>query len=641
MPKKIKTKRPPKKKMYRRNRDLPVGSIIFFVCTYLYVLLFIESRLIFHSFGTFIAYPAFSVDWRFLRNSISHPGGVVEYIGGFISQLYYFSWLGAIVITAIALLMYIATKILVKLSAGVRLKLICYIPVVILLMIYNRYDNQATSFVALLAALWFSVVYEKMAVRKSFARAVVFLTMFTLLYYIAGGACFVFAILVTIYEFFIGKRGILSVLFLTTVIGSYLIVRYIFYLEAEITHLQVLVATLESDPWIKIFLFCLYFFLPLVLFGAGLQRALVRKNDAIESSKMHTHDNFRSARKPRRNIKKNKAKWAIGTALPMVILVVSVFVSFDSTKKKLVQVDYFAHNRMWPKVLQTARSIRPESNDIFCIHDINRALYHTGRLGDDMFRYPQKLHALILSLPEASKLSSRIFFKKSKLLLQLGHIGIAERDAFEYIELAGSSPAILEHLATIKMVKGQVEAAKVFLKALSKDLIFGNRGREILQHLEQDPELANDKLIQHIRSVALDKDNVSFDFGAGDFFQQLLYKNPDNKLAFEYLMAIYLLAGQVDQIVANIGRLNYLGYERMPRCYEEAILIHIGLGHTKINLHGWKLKPETISRIKEIDRIYKLQGGRHSEQSVKNTLGADFADSYFLYYLFDLSGARR
>lgn len=641
MPKKIKTKRSPKKKIYRRNRDLPVGSIIFFVCTYLYVLLFIESRLIFHSFGTFIAYPAFSVDRGFLRNSISYPGGVVEYVGGFISQLYYFSWLGALVVTAIALLMYIATKILVKLSAGVRLKLICYLPVVILLMIYNRYNNQATSFVALLAALWFSVVYEKMAVRKSFARAVVFLTMFTLLYYITGGACFVFAILVTIYEFFIGQRRILSVLFLTTVIGSYLIVRYIFDLEVEITHLQVLVVTLKFDPWIKVLMFCLYFFLPLVLFGAGLRQALVRKNDAIENSKMHAHDNSRSARKPRRNIKKNKAKWAIGTALPMVILVVSVFVSFDSTKKKLVQADYFAHNMMWPKVLETARRIRPESNDIFCIHDINRALYHTGRLGDDMFRYPQKLQALILSLPEGSKPSGRIFLKRSKLLLQLGHIGIAERDAFEYMELAGSSPAILEHLATIKMVKGQVAAAKVFLKALSKDLIFGSRGREILQHLEQDPELANDKLIQHLCSVAPDKDNVSFDFGAGEFFQQLLNKNPDNKLAFEYFMAIYLLAGQVDQIVANIGRLNYLGYERIPRCYEEAILIHIGLGHTKINLHGWKLKLETISRIKEIDRIYKLQGGRHSEQGVKNTLGADFADSYFLYYLYDLSGARR
>ncbi len=614
MPKKTRKKKTPKKKISRRNRHLPVDSLIFFACTYLYVLLVIESRLIYHSFGNFITYPAFSVDWGFLKSSLSYPGGIVEYAGGFLSQLYYFSWLGALIVTVIALLIYIATRILVRLSAGDRLKLICYIPVVILLMIYNRYDNQVTSFISLLAVLWLLVAYEKMAVRNSVARAVMFLVMFALLYYIAGGACFVFALLATIHEFIIRKHRAFSVLLITAAIGAYFIIRYVFYLEAEIIPLQVLKVTLKPDPWIKIFMFCLYFFFPLVLFGAGLWQASVGKNNA---------------------------KWAIRTALPIAILAAGVLVSFDSTKKKLVQVDYFAQNKMWPEVLQTARRIRPESYDIFCVHDINRALYNTGRLGDDMFRYPQNLQALILSRSEASKPSGRLFLKRSQFLSQLGHIGIAERDAFEYMELAGNSPAILEQLATIKMVKGQVEAAKVFLKALSKDLIFGNRGREMLQCLEQDPELASDRTIQHIRSVALDKDSVSFDFGAGEFFQQLLDKNPNNKLAFEYLMAVHLLTGRMDQIVENIARLKDLGYERIPQCYEEAILIYIGQGNTKINLHGWQLTPSTINRIKEIDKIYKLQGGRQNEQGIRNALGADFVDSYFLYYLFRAPGARR
>ena len=117
---------------------------IFFACTYLYVLLVIEPRLIYHSFGNFITYPAFSVDWEFLRNSLSYPGGIVEYAGGFLSQLYYFSWLGALVITAIALLIYIATRILIRLSTTEKLKLLCYIPVVFLLMSYNRYDIKST-----------------------------------------------------------------------------------------------------------------------------------------------------------------------------------------------------------------------------------------------------------------------------------------------------------------------------------------------------------------------------------------------------------------------------------------------------------------------------------------------------------------
>ncbi len=641
MSKKTKKRQSPEKKKSSRYRNLPAGSIIFFACTYLYVLLIIESRLIYHSFGTFITYPAFSVDREFFKSSLKYPGGIVEYIGGFLSQLYYFSWLGALIVTAIALIIYIAARILVRLSAGDRLKLISYIPVVILLMVYSRYDNQVNTFIALSVALWLLVVYEKLIVRSSAAAAAKFIVMFALLYYIAGWANLIFALLAAIYEFFNKRRRVLGVIMLTAAIGFYLVMRYIFYLETEIIPVQELNITLKPDPWIKILMYSLYFFFPLVLFAAGLRQVLAGKKEVVKGSKMNTQDKSRPAKKPWWNFNNNKAKLIIAKALPIVILAAGVFISFDSTKKRLVQVDYFAHNKMWPEVLRTADKIRPESYDIFCIHDVNRALYHTGQLGDKMFGYPQKLQALILTGSQVNKPSGRIFLKRSQILLQLGHVGIAERDAFESLELVGSSPVILEQLATIKIAKGQVEAAKVFLKALSRDLIYGDRGRRMLARLEKDPGYASDSLIRYIRSVALDKDSVSFNYGVGEFFQQLLVKNPGNRHAFEYLMAVYLLSGQLDQIAANIGRLNILGYERMPRCYEEAILIFIGMGNTKINLHGWKLKPETISRIKEVDRVYKLQGGKNNEQDVRKTLGKDFADSYFLYYLFDLSRAGR
>lgn len=641
MSKKTQKKRPPEKEKSYRYRNLPAGSIIFFACTYLYVFLIIESRLIYHSFGTFITYPAFSVDWEFFKSSLKHPGGIVEYIGGFLSQLYYFSWLGALIVTAIALVIYIAARILVGLSAGERLKLISYIPVVILLMIYNRYDNQVNTFIALSAALWFLIIYEKLAVRNSAAAAVMFFVMFALLYYIAGMVNLVFALLATIYEFFNKRRRILGVILLAGAIGFYLIMRYVFYLDTEIIPVQELNISLKPDPWIKILVYSLYFFFPPVLFVAGLRRVLAGKKEVVENSKTNDRDKSRSAKKPGWSFKNSKVKLAVGAALPIVILAAGVFASFDSTKKKLVQVDYFAHNGMWPEVLRTADLIRPESYDIFCIHDVNRALYHTGQLGDKMFGYPQKLQALILTGSQENKPSGRIFLKRSQILLQLGHVGIAERDAFECLELVGSSPVILEQLATIKIAKGQVEAAKVFLKALSRDLIYGNRGRRMLARLEKDPGYASDSLIRYIRSVALDKDSVSFDYGVGDFFQQLLDKNPGNRYAFEYLMAIYLLSGRLDQIAANVGRLHSLGYERMPRCYEEAILIFIGMGNVKLNLYGWKLTPETISRIKEVDRVYKLKGGEYNEQDVRKTLGKDLADCYFLYFLFDLPRAGR
>jgi len=604
-----------------------VGFILFFVSVYLYIWLLIEPSLIYHSFGTFLAYRAFSLGWGFLNSSLSYPGGLVEYAEGFLSQLYYFPWLGALVVTAAACLMYIETSILIRLSAGRALRLIAYVPAVMLLAIYNRYDSPLTAVLALLAALWLAIVYEKMAVRRSTVRAIVFLIMFAMLYYIAGGASFIFISLVSIYELFVGRRRVLALLFPAIAIGAYLIGRYIFDLEIEIICLRFIDVRFGYDQWVRNIAICVYLFFPLALFAIGL-----RQNRAGEKSpgraEKRAASNPLKAGKLWQFFQNGKGRLAIEAGLPVVLLIVSILISFDGTKKKLIQVDYFAYQKMWPEVLQTARRIRPASCDLCCIHNIDRALYYSGRLGEEMFRYPQMAPALMLTGIAAGH-SPRVFLERSRLFCELGYLGNAEREAFEYMELVGSSPLILEQLATIKLAKGQIEAAKVFLNALSKDLIFGNRAREMLGRIEQDPKLAGDEQIQHLRSVAPDKENVNL-----DLFHQLLDKNSKNKLAFEYMMSFYLLTKQLDKVVANIGRLNDLGYKKLPRYYEEAIMIYMATGGPKADLHGWMPRLETIERAKAASRIYQLCGGRYDAQKLKGVLTPDLADSYFLYHAF-------
>jgi hypothetical protein len=624
-----------------RYANLSADSIIFFICFYLYVWLFIEPHLIYHSFGNFIAYPNFSVDWTFLKAHLGYPGGLAAYIGGFLSQLYYFSWLGALVATAVAWLIYTAAKILIQPLVKMRFKFICFIPAVMLLMIHNRYDIQLISFLTLSVVLWFSVLYEKVPVRNSPARIAVFLGMFALLYYIVGGTSFVFALLAMAYELFAGRRKVLSVLFPAVAIGTYLIGKYIFDLQIEIIHLQLSEVLFKRDPWIKGVVICIYFFFPTVLFALGLWQELVSKK--VSTSKPEIIDKIKYLKMGslRQLFQSKKAKWIIETALALFILTAGIFISFNSTKKKLLQIDYLAHKRMWSDVLAIARQIRPQSFDTFCIHDINRALFYIGRLGDEMFRYPQEFNALILSRSEFQKPNGRIFLKRSRLFLELGHVGIAERDAFEYLELVGSTPRIIEQLATIKLVKGQTEAAKVFLRALSKDLIFGNQGSQILRRLERDPALTGDKWIQYIRSVASEKESASFTITADEFFLQLLKKNKRNRLAFEYMMACYLLNGQVDKLVTNLGLLKNFGYKRLPRYYEEAIVIYMGSGLPEMNLHGFQPRQETMQRAQEVNRVFTLNGGRKNEKAIRAKLGSSFADSYFLYFIFETPRTRQ
>jgi hypothetical protein len=116
----------------------------------------------------------------------------------------------------------------------------------------------------------------------------------------------------------------------------------------------------------------------------------------------------------------------------------------------------------------------------------------------------------------------------------------------------------------------------------------------------------------------------------------LLRQNPNNKMAFEYLMACYLLAGQLDNIAANIGRLEQLGYQNVPTLYEEAMLIYHGLRGRQPDLNKINIKRETIERYKRFVRLYNsIQA--HNRQVVLQHLLREFGTSYFFYYKFTAS----
>ena len=83
----------------------------------------------------------------------------------------------------------------------------------------------------------------------------------------------------------------------------------------------------------------------------------------------------------------------------------------------------------------------------------------------------------------------------------------------------------------------------------------------------------------------------------------LLEHNPRNKMAFEYLMACYLLTGRVDKIVENMDRLRDLGYQRIPTLYEEAILIYYGSREQQVDLAKFNISPETLQRYETFVQI--------------------------------------
>ncbi len=117
----------------------------------------------------------------------------------------------------------------------------------------------------------------------------------------------------------------------------------------------------------------------------------------------------------------------------------------------------------------------------------------------------------------------------------------------------------------------------------------------------------------------------------------LVEHNPRNKMAFEYLMACYLLTGQVDKIVENMERLRDLGYPRIPTLYEEAILIYYGSKGRQVDLAKFNISPETLRRYEAFVQTANAMQPQNKE-AVLNRLVRDFGTSYFFFYTFGKVG---
>jgi hypothetical protein len=108
----------------------------------------------------------------------------------------------------------------------------------------------------------------------------------------------------------------------------------------------------------------------------------------------------------------------------------------------------------------------------------------------------------------------------------------------------------------------------------------------------------------------------------------LLGRNGRNRMAFEYLMACYLLTGRVDKIVDNIGRLDDLGYRAIPTLYAEEILVYVS---------KFKISPETIQRYVTFIQLRNSMGPQN-RSLVLNRLVREFGSSYFFYITFGRVG---
>ena len=610
-----------------RKFDEPMQVFVFFVLFFLLVYFWIDPKLIYHGHGESIIYPMCTAEMSIFESFPAFPGKATMYIAARLPHYYYYSWAGAAIITVIAVGLCAGADKFISAVGGGRMRWLRFVPAVFLLAQHGRYfPFLLAENLSLLVGLIFLYFYIRVPLRFAVVRLGVF-TVFCVLMYAAAVQMYVVFVLTCVSIEFFNKRrfDVGLVEFVLALLAPFLANILFFDLTAFEAYRVILTFPSQlysEESVLAVSFFC---FFPVVGFGLGLWRIFMEKRKPVGRK-------VRRKRKSSENHKKGRVIRTAGRAAIFITAVGFVWFTCDHTARQKQRIDYYARNKMWDELLLHARQL--QSSDMFICHDVNRALYHSGRLLDDMFLYPQDFAGLLLTPGRrlSDELMLQIWTKSSNTLFELGHINQAENFSYEALTNLIYYPEGLRRLALINIIKGQTGAARNFLHALSKDFLYEDEAKEYIRRLSKDPLLSEDEDIQRMRSFVLVEDRIESDNKTTP--KDLLEKNGNNRMAFEYLMAFCLLTGQHAGVAHSVGYLDNFEYPRgqIPRHLEEAILLYLAMGGEKPELHGRRINPETSRKFGEFMQLFQRYKG--NRQAAAGVLEKQYGDTYYYFYFF-------
>ncbi|MBN2136206.1 MAG: hypothetical protein JW720_00215 [Sedimentisphaerales bacterium] len=629
---------------------------IFFVLFYLYLWLYLDLRLIYYSAGMVTYFPAFFRGWSFLLRFTAYPGGLAEYAGAFTAQLFYYSWTAALVITLEASAICLCSGYFLDVVKASSIRWLRFAVPILLVVICSQYTYHFAATVAITAALLGVCLYIRITQTADAGEnsgkwmhrlrpGLLFLGLSVVVYYATGGAYLVFAVLCAVRELRFKRLWLAVLCLLSAVVIPYVEGVVLFGVCPAGAFTETFPASwkisfLKKQSTSMSPTYAVYLIVCVGVFAAGLWRfvagSLFRKNKAGKTEQRKSRNKGSKSLLPPKALPSTPGhrgfRWAIESILMFAIVGVAAFFSHNSKREDMLKIHYYTCRRMWTEVLKTAGH---NSTNYFAINAVNRALYHTGRLGSEMFAYPQHPDALLLTGEDQVLLC----WHKFDTQLDLGLVNMAQKNLTECMEVYGEHPLILERLALTNMVKGNINAARVYLAALTKTIFHAGRARDYLSLLSADPGLSTDDYIQSLRAVAMKRDFHTIFFEPEMMYLVLLTENSKNRMAFEYLMATHMLKRQLDRFIRNLKWCKGFEDSQFPRHYEEAICIYAYGTQKPVFLHGRSLDPQVRRQAEQFGDMFNRY--RQDKKAAINPLAQAYGGTYFFYNLYGFSGVKK
>lgn len=136
-----------------------------------------------------------------------YPGKIVDFLSSQLTHFYYYSWIGALLITAAAFLLYVSTTLFVRsLTQGQTYRL-GFLPAIIILMQCCRYEYDSGGSLSILMALalFAACSRPKLHLLPALVRFALFLILSAAVLVVAVRSYLVFVIACGLYELVVGR----------------------------------------------------------------------------------------------------------------------------------------------------------------------------------------------------------------------------------------------------------------------------------------------------------------------------------------------------------------------------------------------------------------------------------------------------
>ncbi|MHC4204011.1 MAG: DUF6057 family protein [Planctomycetota bacterium] len=572
---------------------------------FIYLLLRVDPKLIYQS-----QEPVFFFDRYFIYQFFSYPGGVNELASGFLSQFFYYSWTGALLLVFVFALVTLNTWLLIRSISTIRPVLyLHWIPSVILLTLHSNYRFPLVLTLGLLWALLCVNIYIRLAPSKSILRLPLYLILQTILYYVTAGQVFIFLLIIIFYEVLHHRSIVLSLLYiLFAALLPYIGASTLFIIRIQDAYrMHFTYYDTYKVTWLS---WALYAFFPLILLPAKFTKQ--GKTNA---------KNVWDRLLRRRSI----PILIIQSVIIFALVSISASYSYDKKEKAFLLLNHYARFEEWQKMLDIAQKGLPISNVVQC--QVNRALYHAGYLCDKMFGMTQLFGGDGLFLRKSVRAAYAL--QHSDLFFDLGLINESQHWAHEAIASNGDTAWNLQRLVLVNLLKGKRDIAAKYLGMLHKTMWHKKWAQEHQKYLSDGNDFLEHPKYRYLKSVMPESDFLVSPTEPELCLQELL-KNTNNKMAFEYFMAYCLLEGQIGRFAKNLQRFN--DYPKIPRHFEEAMLIYNQLtGGKGIALQGKEISEQTIRKFNDFN---KIKAKHNNDKKAARSELMKYRDTYWFYGLY-------